>query len=104
MRAIYRTLSVASLGLATVAALALGSLAFSANTAEEAAAAAKAAVEKRTSPQTTWLGPTTGPTAAPGKRIVYISTGENNPICRLRWLPLWNSSPATACQSPPPKN
>jgi len=83
MRAIYRTLSVASLGLATVAALALGSIAFAANTAEEAAAAAKAAVEKRTSPQTIWLGPTTGPTAAPGKRIVYISTGENNPIGHL---------------------
>jgi len=52
-------------------------------TAAEAAAAAKAAVEARTATQTTWLGPTTGPRTEPGKFIVYISTGENNPIGHL---------------------
>ena len=50
---------------------------------EPSAAVAKVAVEARTAPQTTWLGPTTGPKTEPGKFIVYISTGENNPIGHL---------------------
>lgn len=64
----------------------LGSLALAAfgeTTSNEPVAAAGAAVEARTAPQTKWLGPTTGPKTEPGKFIVYISTGENNPIGHL---------------------
>jgi ribose transport system substrate-binding protein len=32
----------------------------------------------RKAPQTTWTGPTTGPTADPGKTVVYISSDEAN--------------------------
>ena len=44
---------------------------------------AKAAVARFAGPQTTWNGPTTGPKAEPGKKIVYLSGDENNDICRL---------------------
>jgi ribose transport system substrate-binding protein len=70
-------------GLVTVSAVALCPIAFGAATSGEVAADAKAAVEARTAAQTTWLGPTTGPKTDPGKLIVYISTGENNPIGHL---------------------
>ena len=82
MSQVFRVLSVVACGLATVGGLTLSSGAL-ALTAEKAAGAAKATVEKRASPQSKWLGPTTGPTAEPGKRIVYISIGENNPIGHL---------------------
>jgi ribose transport system substrate-binding protein len=45
--------------------------------------AAKAAYKARTGPQTKWLGPTTGPACEPGKKIVYLNIGENNPIGHL---------------------
>jgi ribose transport system substrate-binding protein len=74
--------SLVLLGLLTLSGPVIWSAAYAAP-AEDAAAAAKTAVDRRTSPQTTWLGPTTGPKADPGKSIVYISTGENNPIGHL---------------------
>ena len=42
---------------------------------------AKAAVTAATGPQTKWQGPTSGPAAPAGKRIVYISCGGFNEIC-----------------------
>jgi ribose transport system substrate-binding protein len=42
---------------------------------------AKAAVSAATGPQTKWEGPTSGPAAPAGKRIVYISCGGFNEIC-----------------------
>ena len=42
---------------------------------------AKAAVEQFTGPQTAWTGPTSGPKAAPGKRVVFVSCGAFNQIC-----------------------
>jgi ribose transport system substrate-binding protein len=42
--------------------------------------AAKDATQKRTAVQTEWLGPTTGPKASPGKRIVYLSSDQNNAL------------------------
>jgi ribose transport system substrate-binding protein len=71
----------AAFGFALVGGV-VSSAAF-AQSADEAAAAAKASVETRTAAQTAWPGPTSGPTAEPGKKIVYISTGENNPIGHL---------------------
>jgi ribose transport system substrate-binding protein len=70
-------------GVVTLSAMTLCPAALGNPTAAETAAAAKAAVEARTATQTTWLGPTTGPRTEPGKFIVYISTGENNPIGHL---------------------
>ena len=75
--------SLRLLGLVTLSAFALGLVVSSGSTGNEAAAAAKAAVEARTAAQTTWIGPTTGPKTEPGKFVVYISTGENNPIGHL---------------------
>ncbi|MCB9993495.1 MAG: substrate-binding domain-containing protein [Hyphomicrobiaceae bacterium] len=43
-------------------------------------AAAKEATQSRTAIQTEWLGPTTGPKAEPGKRIVYLSSDQNNAL------------------------
>jgi ribose transport system substrate-binding protein len=43
-------------------------------------AEAKAAMESRAAIQTEWLGPTTGPKAEPGKRIVYLSSDQNNAL------------------------
>ncbi len=34
-------------------------------------------------PETRWTGPRSGPKATPGKKVVYLSTGENNPIGHL---------------------
>ena len=70
-------------GVVALSAMTLGPAALCATSGDKAAAAAKAAVEARTALQTTWLGPTTGPKTDPGKFIVYISTGENNPIGHL---------------------
>lgn len=65
------------------ALISLGLAAFGETTSNDPVATAGAAVEARTAPQTKWLGPTTGPKTEPGKFIVYISTGENNPIGHL---------------------
>jgi ribose transport system substrate-binding protein len=54
-----------------------------AGAAGDVVAEAKAAVTKFAGPQTAWEGPTTGPKAEPGKKIVYVSGDENNDICRL---------------------
>jgi ribose transport system substrate-binding protein len=43
-------------------------------------AAAKEATKNRTAVQTEWLGPTTGPKAQSGKRIVYLSSDQNNAL------------------------
>ena len=43
-------------------------------------AAAKDATKKRTAAQTEWLGPTSGPKAEPGKKIVYLSSDQNNAL------------------------
>ncbi len=51
--------------------------------AGDVVAEAKAAVAKFAGPQTAWEGPTSGPKAEPGKKIVYVSGDENNDICRL---------------------
>ncbi|MHB8619083.1 MAG: substrate-binding domain-containing protein [Chloroflexota bacterium] len=45
-------------------------------------AADKAAVAKREAKQTQWTGPTSGPTAVPGKRIVYMSGDETNSLAK----------------------
>jgi ribose transport system substrate-binding protein len=42
---------------------------------------AQAAIATATGPQTAWTGPTTGPKAAPGKKVVFISCGAFNQIC-----------------------
>lgn len=42
--------------------------------------AAKAAMETRAAIQTEWLGPTSGPKTEPGKRIVYLSSDQNNAL------------------------
>ena len=65
------------------ALISLGLAALGETTSNDPVATAGAAVEARTAPQTKWLGPTTGPKTEPGKFIVYISTGENNPIGHL---------------------
>lgn len=41
---------------------------------------AKDATQQRTAVQTQWLGPTDGPKAQPGKKIVYISSDQNNAL------------------------
>jgi len=43
-------------------------------------AEAKAATESRSKPQAEWLGPTTGPKAEPGARVVYISSDQTNAL------------------------
>ncbi|HVO53013.1 MAG TPA: substrate-binding domain-containing protein [Solirubrobacterales bacterium] len=53
----------------------------SGESADPVVAEAKAAVEKMTSAPTTWSGPTTGPAAVEGKKIVYISCESANEIC-----------------------
>ncbi len=39
---------------------------------------ARAYVAKVTAPSAAWDGPTTGPTAAPGKLVIYVSTDQRN--------------------------
>jgi ribose transport system substrate-binding protein len=46
--------------------------------AADAVADAKAFVEKVARPNPPWDGPTTGPTAQPGKVVVYVSTDQRN--------------------------
>jgi ABC-type xylose transport system permease subunit len=38
----------------------------------------RARITKATAPVTTWDGPTTGPKAAPGKTVIYISADQRN--------------------------
>lgn len=49
-----------------------------AQAADDGVAAAKAFVETVTKPNPPWDGPTTGPKAATGKTIVYVSTDQRN--------------------------
>ena len=44
----------------------------------DAVSDAKAFTAKMSAPAAPWAGPTTGPKAAPGKTIIYISTDQNN--------------------------
>jgi ribose transport system substrate-binding protein len=46
--------------------------------AQDVVAEAKARIAGATAPVTTWDGPTTGPTAAPGKTVIYISADQRN--------------------------
>lgn len=39
-------------------------------------------VLKRETPQTTWTGPTSGPTARPGKHLVYMSGDQQNSLAK----------------------
>jgi ribose transport system substrate-binding protein len=64
---------------AAVAAL-LGTAAAHAASDDPFVAEAKAATQSRSQPQTEWLGPTTGPKASPGKKIVYLSSDQNNAL------------------------
>jgi ribose transport system substrate-binding protein len=54
----------------------------SANAADDPVAAAKEAVEHYAGPQTTWQGPTSAPTPAKNKYVVYLSGDEQNDISR----------------------
>ena len=69
-------------GTALVAAVALATaIGASAASADDSfVQAAKDATQKRTATQTEWLGPTSGPKAAPGKHIVYLSSDQNNAL------------------------
>jgi ribose transport system substrate-binding protein len=78
-------LRMTALGSAGLAALALAGLTFSngtARAADDAVAAAKAAVARYAGPQTKWEGPTSAPTPAKDKSIVYLSGDEQNDISR----------------------
>jgi ribose transport system substrate-binding protein len=78
--------------VASLALAACGSNSGSSATAASAATAAAAAkvspqvaaiekvVAQMQAPQTTWTGPTSGPVAARGKRIVYLSGQESNSL------------------------
>jgi ribose transport system substrate-binding protein len=68
-----------------VAALALAGLILSgasAPAADDAVSAAKAAVTRYAGPRTVWQGPTSAPTPAKDKVIVYLSGDEQNDISR----------------------
>ena len=52
-----------------------------ARAADPALADSEVAVKQFTGPQTQWTGPTAGPKATPGKRVVFISCGAFNQIC-----------------------
>jgi ribose transport system substrate-binding protein len=67
--------------LATVVVAMLAGVPAMAWAADPALADAEAAVKLATGPQTRWTGPTSGPKAEPGKRIVFISCGAFNQIC-----------------------
>lgn len=56
--------------------------------------AAIEATARRTSPQTQWFGPTSGPRAATGKKIVCINADSKNPIENL-----WGNSVAEAAKT-----
>lgn len=44
----------------------------------DAVSDAKAAIESAAKPNAPWAGPTSGPKAAPGKTIIYVSTDQRN--------------------------
>ena len=66
-----RDISVLAMGL-------LASVAVACPAAADTVSEAKAYVEKVTKPNPPWEGPTTGPRAAKGKTIVYVSTDQRN--------------------------
>lgn len=70
MRLSYKTVQLAGL-LATLAIAPSAALA-------DAVSDAKAFVEKVSTPNAPWAGPTTGPKAVPGKTIIYVSTDQRN--------------------------
>jgi ribose transport system substrate-binding protein len=64
--------------LAALAALIAGTAAGPVQAADDAVAAAKAALAKAAAPARTWDGPASGPKAQPGKFVVYVSTDQQN--------------------------
>lgn len=79
-----RRLAAALCGAALLSApLAAAARADPAAPAPDLVAEARATLARRTAAQTAWSGPTAGPKTLPGRRIVYLSTGENNPIGHL---------------------
>lgn len=76
---------IAPLGAAGLLALAAcgsssGAATTSKATLSPQVAAIKKTVAQMQDKQTTWTGPTTGPVASPGKRIVYLSGQESNSL------------------------
>lgn len=69
-----KTMSTSTLALLGFAALALAGTPALADAASDA----KAYVEKVSKPNPPWDGPTTGPKAAQGKTIVYVSSDQRN--------------------------
>ena len=67
------------IGAATLLAVQVTGLAGAAH-ADDAVAAAKAAVAKYAGPQTTWEGPTSAPKPMKGMKVVYLSGDEQNDI------------------------
>jgi ribose transport system substrate-binding protein len=63
-------------GIATLAAVSIGSLAYGQD--DPALAKMKADIARSVGPQTTWDGPTTGPKAVKDKSIVYVSLTQNS--------------------------
>src|SRR5450755_3936268 len=59
-------------------ALIAGTAAGPVQAADDAVAAAKAALAKSAAPARTWDGPTSGPKAQSGKFVVYVSTDQQN--------------------------
>lgn len=75
----WRRLSRAALAGACIGAF-LG-VSCAARAADTGLADAQGAMKQLTGPQTQWTGPTSGPQAAPGKHVVFISCGAFNQIC-----------------------
>jgi ribose transport system substrate-binding protein len=76
---------IVPLGAAGLLALAAcgsssGATASSTSNVSPQVAAIKKTVAQMQDAQTTWTGPTTGPVASPGKRIVYLSGQESNSL------------------------
>jgi ribose transport system substrate-binding protein len=71
--------TAAQIAMAAAIALAVGTVAARA-ASDPFVAEAKAATQKREQPQTDWAGPTTGPKATPGKKIVYLSSDQTNSL------------------------
>jgi ribose transport system substrate-binding protein len=79
-------------GVLAVAAGSSMAASFSSSADPPYVVAATKAVLAREAPQTEWLGPTSGPKCQPGKKIVYVNIGENNPIGHLWGVYLHNAA------------
>jgi ABC-type sugar transport system substrate-binding protein len=80
MHFLIRALSATNCSVLALACLLLAS--GPATAADDALSAAKDAVKRYAGPQTTWQGPTSAPTPAKNKFIVYLSGDEQNDISR----------------------